>query len=499
MAAQLAATLSNIGHPTGIGDIHAALYAANPTHFRDVTVGANGAFGAQPGYDEVTGLGSPSWGALCADLAPSGFTCPLTIITSDLMSNGAPLKVGTVFSKQLLTNGSSIPPWTASGPLPPGLSLSPLGVLSGTPTTAGAWTFTVQVSDSSLRTAGRAFTVVVAPLGRFTALPAARIFDHAVGTAPTGIQVAGLAGVPASATAVTANIWVWAPSSSGYVFVTPAGQASAHSLQRYSAGQHIAHLATVALVNGRIQARLTAGQARILIDVSGYYSPGQTASTYFPLQPARIFDHTVGSTAATIVPIAGRSGVARTATAVLATVMVYQPSNSTWMRVTPHNQGATVAATLEYYPGRSIANAVAVKLVNGAIDIRLGSGISRVIVDLSGYFAPDATSDFVPLATRTVFDGAVGVAQQERSLVDFVDVPPWATAVALNVWAYMPAQAGWIRVTPFTQDAGTGTQFYSAGQIISNHVVVKVVQGEAQFRLSTGSARLIVEVSGYYF
>jgi hypothetical protein len=26
-----------------------------------------------------------------------------------------------------------------------------------------------------------------------------------------------------------------------------------------------------------------------------------------------------------------------------------------------------------------------------------------------------------------------------------------------------------------------------------------VVQGEAQFRLSTGSARLIVEVSGYYF
>jgi Putative Ig domain len=35
------------------------------------------------------------------------------------------------------------------GPVPPGLTLSTAGVISGTPTTTGTFTFTVRVTDSA--------------------------------------------------------------------------------------------------------------------------------------------------------------------------------------------------------------------------------------------------------------------------------------------------------------------------------------------------------------
>ncbi len=45
------------------------LYQAGATAFHDVTTGSNGGYTAKPGYDEVTGLGSPVANVLAADLA----------------------------------------------------------------------------------------------------------------------------------------------------------------------------------------------------------------------------------------------------------------------------------------------------------------------------------------------------------------------------------------------------------------------------------------------
>jgi len=59
-------------------------------------------------------------------------------------------RVGMPYSQTLTASGGT-PPYTfavAPGSLPPGLSLSSAGVLSGTPTTAGSSTFAVMVTDS---------------------------------------------------------------------------------------------------------------------------------------------------------------------------------------------------------------------------------------------------------------------------------------------------------------------------------------------------------------
>ncbi len=50
-----------------------------------------------------------------------------------------------------MTASGGTPPYSFSvvaGGLPPGLSLSPAGVINGTPTNGGAYTFSVQAADS---------------------------------------------------------------------------------------------------------------------------------------------------------------------------------------------------------------------------------------------------------------------------------------------------------------------------------------------------------------
>jgi hypothetical protein len=80
MAGQFVSTLTSLGCTTGVGDIHAALYA-NPSAFRDVTSGNNLLYSAGKGYDLATGLGSPNWAALASAL-PGTAGCGATPATA---------------------------------------------------------------------------------------------------------------------------------------------------------------------------------------------------------------------------------------------------------------------------------------------------------------------------------------------------------------------------------------------------------------------------------
>jgi len=67
----------------------------------------------------------------------------LTVTTGSL----PPATRGTPYSVQLTASGGSVSAWTvSSGTLPTGIALSNGGLLSGTPTTEGSSTFTVQAS-----------------------------------------------------------------------------------------------------------------------------------------------------------------------------------------------------------------------------------------------------------------------------------------------------------------------------------------------------------------
>jgi hypothetical protein len=75
---------------------------------------------------------------------------PLTIVTTSPPDGG----VGQVYSYQLLAQGGRTPyTWLSLQALPPGLMLSPAGAISGTPSIAGNYSFSVEVTDSASQSA----------------------------------------------------------------------------------------------------------------------------------------------------------------------------------------------------------------------------------------------------------------------------------------------------------------------------------------------------------
>ena len=94
----------------------------------------------------------------------------VTVVTSSL----APARTGIASSQQLSASGG-VPPYVwslVSGALPPGVTLSPSGLISGTPTASGSYGFTVRVTDANMASAQGTFTLVVSASLNITSCPA---------------------------------------------------------------------------------------------------------------------------------------------------------------------------------------------------------------------------------------------------------------------------------------------------------------------------------------
>lgn len=109
---------------------------------------------------------------------------PLSITTTSLPGG----TVGTAYSQSVLALGGT-PPYTWSlvqgqGALPPGLSMSGSGVITGTPTTQGTSNFTVRVTDNVGATAQKALSILVSPSGGGGALNSQFVSQ----TVPTTLQ-----------------------------------------------------------------------------------------------------------------------------------------------------------------------------------------------------------------------------------------------------------------------------------------------------------------------
>jgi hypothetical protein len=131
----------------------------------------------------------------------------------------------TVYGDTLTESGGSAPfTWSVtSGALPPGISLSADGNLSGTPTATGTFTFTVQVTDANNQTAAQATSITVsagvsttfpAPPGGTVGSPYSVTLTATGGTLPYAWSV-NAGSLPPGVTLSSAGVLAGTPTTAG--------------------------------------------------------------------------------------------------------------------------------------------------------------------------------------------------------------------------------------------------------------------------------------------
>ena len=152
----------------GVGPYGYALTGALPTGltFNAATGTISGTPAAPGNYPvTVTATDTGSTGAGAPFQVSHSYTinvpAPVIAITPATLPGGTG---GTAYSQQLTASGG-VGPYVYSvtaGALPPGLTLSGTGMLSGTPTSASSFTFTVTAADANAQTGAQAYTMAVA-------------------------------------------------------------------------------------------------------------------------------------------------------------------------------------------------------------------------------------------------------------------------------------------------------------------------------------------------
>ena len=341
------------------------------------------------------------------------------------------------------------------------------------------------------------------------------------------VSIAGLAGVPPSATAVVLNVTAIDAEGEGYVTVFPWGEGlpntSNVNIKRF--GQMVPNLVTVRLgVEGKV-GLYSSISANLLVDVFGYYSAsGATAAGRFIAQtPQRLLDTRGQATAGEdgIVRLAMPAGIPANTEGLVLNVTAVNSRLRTngygyWTAYPAGEKRGTTSNINISAPGQTIANQVIVKPSSLGVDFYSYAG-GDLLVDLMGYYtgagaAVSVDGLFVPVSPTRLLDTrstpnplGENVALHHDWTVEVgtagqAGIPgSGASAVALNVTMTRAQGEGFVTVYP----AGRGRPDSSnlnadlAGTTAPNHVQLATGTRGVSF-YSYGGTDLIVDIFGWF-
>ncbi|HNG34290.1 MAG TPA: putative Ig domain-containing protein, partial [Blastocatellia bacterium] len=380
----------------------------------------------------------------CNNLTTTDFTvvtCPTITVspTNPTLTAGT---TGTAYVNANLpftqTGGAGAINWTVSaGTLPNGLSLNAgTGALSGTPTAAGAFTFTIRATDANNCTGERQYMLTINSANnglQFFPLPQpVRLLETRAGfggcTTPGAIINAGgtftlparttCAGIPADAQAVTGNITV-VPTGGGFLTLFPSSaQQPTVANSNFGPGEVTNNVFTVGLgaADGAFKI-FASGTTHVIVDVTGYYAPPAAGGLYFhPLAtPVRLLETRAGLNGC-IAPgaqligtgdpnadpnldfaVQGRSPVAAPCNSIPASAQVLVgnatsvvPSNGGFLTIYPSGGTRPLIASSNY-AGNDV--------INGPFAVKLGADgkfkiytlrTTHLVIDILGYYSEEA-------------------------------------------------------------------------------------------------------------
>jgi spore germination protein YaaH len=374
---------------------------------------------------------------------------------------------------------------------------------------------------------------------RFVGLAPTRVVDTRTGLGLSGPLVSGAArtfalagrgGVAAIAVAVTGTVTVTGQTSPGFLSIGPfAATLSRSSVINTPVGDTRAVGFTVALSHSGPVAAMWTGtggsRANVIVDVTGYFVPGTSGSTFVPLTPARLVDTRDGTGLSgpmvTGVPrtfaVTGRGGVPAGATAVTGNLAAVVPGSAGYITLGPSVAANPATSSLNTPRGDTRAASVTLPLdASGRLAlVWKGAPGSRtnVIFDVTGYFVGNGSgSTFYGIDASRVLDtrvanglsGAFG-ARVARALqaTGRGAVPLDAVAVTGALAVIRPTGAGWLIVGPGGSPLGsTSSMNLPAGDIRANGFTSRIggsgVLSMVFFGPKGSSANVILDVTGYF-
>ena len=329
------------------------------------------------------------------------------------------------------------------------MSLAADGTITGTPTTAGTFTFTVTATDALGGTSTHSFTIIVTA-ALSTSRRCRRIKAHVVDARAnchtrsglggvTGLTqagstntftAAGVGGVPATGvTAVVLNVTSDGGSAPGFIQVFPADRGKpgdTSSLNVDHTGQTIANMVIVGVDAGGRFSVFTQSPTHVVVDVFGYFTavPASSSGRLVTIDPVRVLDTRTGEgTGGSQGPIPAQGTVAvkmtsvipADAAAVVMTLTADQALAPGYIQAIPTGGGTPLRASSNLNldrAGEMMANTVISPLgSNGSVTLFTESG-ADLIVDVVGYFtgqsdASSTTGLFIPIAPNRVRDTRV--------------------------------------------------------------------------------------------
>lgn len=412
--------------------------------------------------------------------------------------------VGANYNQQLTATGGTAPYIFElfAGSLPPGLTLSNSGLLSGTLSSANSTNFTIKTTDTFGCTGTRTYTIIGCNV--VTVNPAT-IANAFVGTAYSQqFTQTGGAGTITWSSSGTLPAGITLNPNTGLLSGMPTTPGTANFTIRATA------------FNGCF------GERSYTVTISG------NGLQFFPLAaPVRLLDTRSGATACSQpnAPIVGQSSLTQpgqnfcsipaNAVALTGNISTIN-SGGGYLTLFPSNAAQPTVANVTYGANEIINNVFTVGLgADGAFKI-FAFNTTDVAVDVTGYYAPPANNGlyFHPLpapvrlldtrngATGCVtpgapFSGNVDIPQQAISGCS--GIPAAARAIVGNATTIDPQATGFLTLFPADVTRPlVASSIYGAGQVVNGPFTVGLA-ANGQFKIfSTATTHLAVDVVGYY-
>lgn len=334
-----------------------------------------------------------------------------------------------------------------------------------------------------------------------------------------------LGGADGGALAAGLNVVAVGPQAQGWIAVWPCGPQPLISTLNYHAGETRANSTVVGLdANGGVCVNSLVA-THLVIDVISL-TPAAAAAEVVEMTPVRVVDTRAGE-ATFDGRSAGQGPIPRQGTfrfdlsdrlltspgsTASINVVAVNPASAGHLTIWPCDETKPVASSLNYLPGKTVANMTFVQPGDGDVCV-FSYAETHLVVDVMTEYVSDAFQVNTPDRDRDTRSGSthngvkeVGAGRGWEVIV--TSVPPFASAVIVNVVAVHPLSAGHMTVRPC--DSGelppattersiepTSTLNYGPGQTTAATAVVPLRRGNVICVTSYALASLVVDVVGY--